>query len=32
MLAETLRRIVADLVPDLAAAGPQEPALEPACA
>jgi LysR family hydrogen peroxide-inducible transcriptional activator len=32
MLAETLRRIVADLVPDLAAVGPQEPALEPACA
>ena len=32
MLAETLRRIVADLVPDLATVVPEEPALEPACA
>ena len=31
MLAETLRRIAGDLIPDLAAVEPDSPALEPAC-
>jgi LysR family hydrogen peroxide-inducible transcriptional activator len=31
MLADTLRRIVADLIPDLPSIGPSAPELEPAC-